>query len=329
MPTRLANFAHSATHPFAKAATRAATVVVAAAALLTGSHAMAQDRPVILITGYWPPTNNMVRQFSPSHAAPGGVPGSGWVGSDWEGRGYDIVSYFPEFPGQTGPNWGRGSGWLEVDYQDTAQDFEELTALHKPAAIITFSRANTSVGWEMEPATQRFRLPGEANPPGRNIPVYRADYSPTTSNERYPTNVPIATEPVGRIRNSTLPMQQIVTNISQQMTSAQASPFIAAYNPATPDTFDFGGEFLSGYIGYLGSWYQAQNAPGESRTPCFAAGHIHVGTNMTAPNAQLATEITLRTMTTYLDSLGVIPSPGPVALSAAALATLLPRRRRN
>jgi len=305
-------------------------MILAASAALTiaGSSAMAQDRPTILITGYWPPTNEMVRQWSPTHALPGGLPGSGWVGSNWEGRGFDIVSYFPEFPGQTGPSWGRGSGWLEVDYQDTAADFEEITSVHKPVAIITFSRANTSVGWELEPATQRFRLSGEANPPGRSVPLYAADYSTVASGERYPTNVPIATEPVGTIRNSTLPMQQIVDNVSQQMTSAQASPFIAAYNPANPDAFDFGGNFLSGYIGYLGSWYQARNQPGESSDPCYAAGHIHVGTNMTAANGRLATEITLRTLIGHLNTIGPVPSPGAAGLAMAGLVGLMARPKR-
>jgi hypothetical protein len=295
-----------------------------AAFVIAGSSAMAQDRPTILITGYWPPTNEMVRPWSPTNTLPGGLPGSGWVGENWEGRGFDVVSYFPEFPN----GFGRGSGWLEVDYQDTAADFEEITTTHRPVAIITFSRANTSVGWEMEPATQRFRLPGEANPPGRSIPTYTPDYSTVASGERYPTNVPIATEPVGTIRNSTLPMQQIVNNVSAQMTSAQASPFIPAYNPATPDTFDYGGAYLSGYIGYLGSWYQARNQPGETMDPCYAAGHIHVGQNMTVANGTLATEITLRTLIGHLNSLGPIPAPGASGLAAIGLAALMARPRR-
>ena len=295
----------------------------------SGRVAMGQDRPVVLLTGYWPPTNNMVRAFSPTHALPGGAIGSGWIGRNWEGRGFDVVSYFPEFPGQTGPNWGRGSGWLEVDYQDTANDFDEITSLHKPSAIITFSRGNTNVGWELEPATQRFRLPGEANPAGRNIPIYAADFSTSASGQQLPTNVPIVTEPVGNIRNSTLPMQQIVTSVRQQLTSAQADAFIAPYNPATPDTFDFGGNYLSGYIGYLGSWYQSRNAPGTGIHPCYASGHIHIGTNMTAANAELATRISLATLISHVSTLGPIPSPGTLGVGGLALVALMARPRRT
>ena len=50
----------------------------------------------ILITGYWPPTNEMVRHFSTD---PVQNP-LGWMGDNWEGRGYNIYSFFPEFPGR-------------------------------------------------------------------------------------------------------------------------------------------------------------------------------------------------------------------------------------
>src|SRR5262245_41383211 len=49
----------------------------------------------IMITGYWPPTNEMIREFSNN---PTQNPG-GWIGGNWEGRGYNVYAYFPEFPG--------------------------------------------------------------------------------------------------------------------------------------------------------------------------------------------------------------------------------------
>ena len=70
--------------------------------------------PHVLITGYWPPTNEMLRQWSQD---PEQNPG-GWVGENWEGRGYNIYAFFPEFPGGTGQN-PKGDGDFEVDYQDT------------------------------------------------------------------------------------------------------------------------------------------------------------------------------------------------------------------
>lgn len=50
------------------------------------------QRPIFLLTGYRPPTNEMVRHFASEP-----TPSSSWLGSDWEGRGYDIQAYFPEF----------------------------------------------------------------------------------------------------------------------------------------------------------------------------------------------------------------------------------------
>src|SRR6188474_964335 len=41
----------------------------------------AGSRPAILLTGYWPPTNEMIRHFSTD---PVQNPG-GWMGSNWEG----------------------------------------------------------------------------------------------------------------------------------------------------------------------------------------------------------------------------------------------------
>ena len=56
----------------------------------------------ILLTGYWPPSNEMLRKFSNN---PTQNP-AGWQGQNWEGRGYNIYAYFPEFPG--GPATRKG-----------------------------------------------------------------------------------------------------------------------------------------------------------------------------------------------------------------------------
>lgn len=271
----------------------------------------------ILLTGYWPPTNGMLRQWSTS---PTQNPG-GWQGLNWENRGYNIYSYFPEFPGGTGSN-PKGNGDFEVDYQDTAADWARITAEVKPVAIITFSRANTSIGWELEPAYQRFRLPGETQNIGRSVPTYVSDYL----GNRYPSDVPIALEPLGAIRESTLPMQAIVDAVDAGTADNLADPFIANYDPDNlSNGYDFGGGFLSGYIAYLGAWYQNTHSSPDSLYRTYAAGHIHVGLSMNLAAATQATEITLRTLTDYLD--GIIPAPSSAAILAAA-GVFLGRRRR-
>ena len=269
--------------------------VLPLAALALASPVLAQ-RPKILLTGYWPPTNNIVRQFSPNPAQ-----NPVYVGSNWEGRGYDIEAYFPEFAGPC-CNWGRGTGDFEVDYQDTAADWARITSQVRPIAIITFSRANTSIGWEMEPAYQRFRLSGESNPPGRTVPFYTADYS-VAPEPRFPTDVPIAAEPIGRIRESSLPMQRIVNAVEAQLPSTSIDPFIANYNPANPNAFDFGGSFLSGYIAYLGAWYHDDHSAPDDPFRNLAAGHIHVGQSLNQAIGIQAVEITLRELIAHLDDL--------------------------
>lgn len=296
----------------------ACAVATVALAVACVAPAIAQPRN-ILITGFWPPTNNMLRGFSPLL---GSNPG-GWIGQNWEGRGYNVYAHFPEFPGQTGPNWGRGSGDMEVDYQDVAADFARLTGDYRPVAVVTFSRANTARGWELEPAYQRFRLPGEpASVNGRAIPSYIPDYFGVT----VPVNVPIASEPLGRIRTSNLPMQAIVSAVATQVSSSLLNPFIDDFDPNSSSSDAFGGNFVSGYTGYLGTWYRDQNLPGQSATPVYAAGHIHVGTNVTPAAGELGTAVTLRTLMGHLDALGV-PTPGAASVLALWGLAAVGRRR--
>src|SRR4030042_6619592 len=87
----------------------------------------------IMLTGYWPPTNGMLRKFSTD---PNQNP-DGWQGQNWEGRGYDIYAYFPEFPGGTGSN-PKGNGDFEVDYQDVSADFWRITDQIHPVAIMSY-----------------------------------------------------------------------------------------------------------------------------------------------------------------------------------------------
>lgn len=307
--------------------TRAAVVLVAWVACVQTAWAQPDRMPApsygvghrnILVTGYWPPTNEMLRPFSRNSAQNPG----GWIGENWEGRGYDVHAYFPEFPGGTGSN-PRGTGDFEVDYQDTAADLERIINEFRPVAIVSFSRANTSIGWELEPAYQRFRLPGEAQLPGRSIPIYSQDYF----GNRYPTEA-LAGVPIGEVHVSNLPMTNIVSAVSSAIPSNQINAFIPAYNPATPDTFDYAGAFLSGYLPFLAARYRdSHNLPGDPYR-LVMSGHVHVGTSLNVGVGTQATMITLREVTRSLDFWdGPVPSPGAAAL--LALAVLAMRRGRS
>lgn len=269
-------------------------LAAAAAGLMLSNVASATNTNNILLTGYWPPTNEMLREFSRSPAQNSGL----WIGRNWEGRGFDVYAYFPEFPGGTTSN-PKGNGDFEVDYQDTALDWARIIAEVKPVAIVTTSRANTSVGWELEPAAARFRLSGELAPPGWNLSFYTNDYLTPTR----PTGTPIVAETIGQIRDNTLPMQAIVDAVAAEMTVGQADPFIQSYDPMNPSSFDFGGPFLSGYISYLGMWHQTLNNNDTVPFRCTVSGHVHVGMGMAVANARQAMKITVRTVATHVRTL--------------------------
>ena len=100
----------------------------------------------ILLTGYWPPSNEAIRSFSQNHL----LNPNGWIGGNWENRGYDIVSYFPIFTDADCESCGQGYGDLEVDYQDTSEDWWNIVDSINPIAIITFSRGYIDFSWELE-----------------------------------------------------------------------------------------------------------------------------------------------------------------------------------
>ncbi len=231
-------------------------------------QALGTARPVILLTGYWPPSNEMLREFSTS---PTQNPG-GWNGSDWEGRGYDVYSHFPEFPF----GLGQGVGDLEVDYQDTTTDFWQIADNLKPIAVITFSRGFPDEAWELEMNN-------------RNLALWIDDY--TTPLQPTPAP-PDASVPADAVRPSALPLQRIVDAVE-----------VANINNLTPyiDINGNGGGFLSEFIAYLGVWYQSLHASPSDPAWCVAAGHIHVGSLLGAPRARQATRQTLRAVMRYVD----------------------------
>lgn len=230
-------------------------------------------RPRLMLTGYWPPTNEMIRRFSTNPA----LNPDGWIGRNWEGRGYNIFSYFPEFDPPNCNQCGKGFGDLEVDYQDTTLDGKTIADTLDPVAIITFSRGFIDHSWEVE-MNQYNRL------------EWINDYL----DPRQPTPVPPdATVPADWLRLSGLPVQEIVDAID----AAQLG--LDPYINWTGD----GGGFLSEFAAYHGTWYQAAYASPKNPNWCVAGGHVHVGGEVDWDTATLATEVTVRTVLDYVDGL--------------------------
>tara|TARA_Y100000590_G_scaffold148772_1_gene170921 strand:+ start:317 stop:1750 length:1434 start_codon:yes stop_codon:yes gene_type:complete len=228
-----------------------------------------RDNPVILLTGYWPPTNEAVRPFSQNSL----LNPEGWIGENWEEYGFDIISYFPTFSPPDCESCGQGNGDFEVDYQDTSEDWWNIVDSLNPISIITFSRGYINYSWELEYKYYNwFNWINDFTPP----------YQPT------PTP-PDQDSPVNSMRFSSLPMTEIVDVVNSSDLGLNAYIDYAAG----------AGQYLSEFKGFHGVWYKALMDNIED-TPCYVAGHIHVGGLVDWDTAHEAVKITLRETINYI-----------------------------
>ena len=225
--------------------------------------------PNILMTGFWPPTNEMLRAFSPD---PDHNPGA-WIGANWQKRGYNVYAFFPEFP----DGLGKGEGDFEVDYQDTSGDFWPLVEQLEPIAIIAYGRSGNDHDWELEGGHRMYQpLSNWSND-------YLTPYDPTPE-------LPIANEPGGYERMSSLPIAEIVGAIEVEV------PGLYPYG-TTIDT----SRFLCDFMGYHVNWWHMTHA--DPHVPAWnpIAGFIHLGYAMTLEQAVAGTDVTLRVVIDHVD----------------------------
>jgi hypothetical protein len=226
--------------------------------------------PDVLLTGYWPPTNEMIRRFSPDLAQNP----QGWIGADWEERGYNVYAFFPEFP----QGFGKGVGDFEVDYQDTSGDWWRIIPQVRPIAIMTFSRASGNRDWIIEGGNRTY-------PAEQWTRDYQAPFQPTPE-------LPIMMmEPPYTERYSTQPMQAIVDAVRREVPTL--NPFIRPIDPSN---------FLSNFIGYHGNWYHALHPDRGDPEWTVTGGHIHVGFAMSLEEAEAAARVSVRVLLAHLDA---------------------------
>ena len=235
-----------------------------------------RDNPLILVTGYWPPTNEMIRHFSQNL----NLNPSGWEGENWENRGYDIVSFFPEFDPPDCSNCGIGYGDLEVDYQYTTEDYWPIVNNTKPLGIITFSRGFNNMSWELEMNTYNRT---------NWINDYLSPYQPIP-------NPPDEDSPVNYHRVTTLPIDQIKDAVNELNNGLDA--YI--------DYEGHAGAFLSEFMGFHGIWYKDLHQY-DDIDPCFSAGHIHVGGQVPINIAREGAEESIRVLIDYLNQFIYVP----------------------
>ena len=234
-----------------------------------------RDNPIIVVTGFWPPTNEMIRHFSQDT----NLNPAGWQGEDWQDSGYDIIAFFPEFEEPDCNSCGTGYGNFEVDYQDTSNDFWTIIDEINPTAIITFSRGYIDYSWELE-----FNYYNRTN----WYNDYVTPFLPTP-------NPPDVEAPAGFLRNSNLPMQEIVDDINYSGLG------LNSYIDINGDP----GSFVSEFMGYHGVWYRDLYEFDDS--PCYLAGHVHVGGLIDWDTAREATEITISAVIESLDEYSYVP----------------------
>ena len=233
-----------------------------------------RENPKIMVTGYWPPTNEMVRHFSQDLE----LNPAGWQGENWEGLGYDVVSFFPQFEPADCNNCGQGYGDLEVDYQDFSEDFWPIIETVQPVGIITFSRGFNDMSWELE-----------------NRLVNRTNWYDDYTSPLLPTpNPPDDTVENYHVRYTSLPVTDIINAI--QVAHIGLDPYLDNTNA---------GMFLSEFAGYHGVWYKEIYDEGVD-IPCFAGGHIHVGGQVDWDTAKVAAEVSIRTLINYVDQFMVM-----------------------
>jgi len=221
----------------------------------------------IMVTGYWDPTGRMIAPFSnSSYLNPGG-----WKGANWEGYGYNIYAFFP--------TPGTYNGTFEVDYQDTWEDFWNITAKIHPIAIISFGAG---------------RGPWEIEYNARNLDSWIDDEKPPYQPTPCP---PDDSVPPGYVRHSTLPVQAIADAVNNQ-TSIRA----------WIDWNGNPGAYLCEYMAYLGMWYQDMHNSTEDPYPCKAAGFIHVKSSIPVKDAMVAANITIRETIKYLLTINEAPA---------------------
>jgi hypothetical protein len=241
-------------------------------------------RKSVVLMGYWPPTNEMLRRFSDN---PLQNPGA-WEGEDWEGYGYDVYAFFPEFPPDGDPSndpigspgaVGSPEFDLRVDYQATSADFWRIVDEVRPNILLTTSRGG-SIDWELE-ALEGGHDGGDPTNPALD---WSSDGSGADIRPTMDTVEPRSWDAISTWRaGNTLPSQLPIDAIFDATTALGIAD-------VQIDTDGTSGNFLSGFLGLHGLYYQ-------SITPhSVAAGHIHVGFGLPTPTAETLLHTTLHTV---------------------------------
>jgi len=259
-----------------------------------GNPAATCVRKVVLM-GYWPPTNEMLRSWSTD---PVQNP-EGWIGANWGGYGFDVYAYFPEFPPDGNPandtigsagSVGSTTSDLQVDYQDTSADFWRIVDEQQPSILITTSRGG-AIGWEVE-AVEGGHDGGTDDPAADWKSDGYGEWTLPTQDSVDPRTWAAISEYRRGVRlASQLPMEAIVE-------AAGDLGLVSVEIDATGTS----GNYLSGFLGLHGLYYNHITASNV------AAGHIHVGIDVPTATARRLLEATLGAVLSSFEA-NTLPCP--------------------
>ncbi len=253
----------------------------------------APARPLILMIGYWPPTDvgNMLSAFSSRQQ---------YRKLNGQLTNYDVLALSATYAAPIGtwpepstwPFWGGGSGSFRVDYKNTADSFWDTVPGLAPVALLSFSWMGTPdsglPSWKIE-ADAVNRAQGDWITPIRynasgTTELYTIDapYIGGSSDDPSPFqgdgailgNPPDRTVPAGATRNG--------------LDAVTAAAIAAAVNTNTGLSAGLGppgsaGRYVSEFIGYHVAWYRSLNP-----SSCVFAGHTHVAEGTSAAIGETA-----------------------------------------
>jgi hypothetical protein len=247
------------------------------------------------------------------------------MGHNWNGLGHDVYAFFPEFPPDGEPfNDPFGSaGFIgspesdfRVDYQDTSVDFWSVMDSLHPVGIITFSWGGGDNRWEIERVDGGHA--GGSTPPVDWISDANGEPLPTQDSIDPRTWDAISTYRNGNQLRSQLPIHSIFAAASAL---GLADVFI--------DKTGTSGNYLSGFLALHALYYNSLHNDSNDPFRNIAAGHIHVGSGLTAANGRLLSEATLNQTLLHINRVAV-PEPGSTFLTGLVLAGMgLYRRGRS
>lgn len=250
------------------------------------------------------------------------------MGQNWNGLGHDVYAFFPEFPPDGNPfvpDTSGSAGFIgspesdfRVDYQDTSVDFWNVMDALNPLGIITFSWGDFDDRWEIERV--------EGGHYGGSTPSF--DWITDDDGELRPTQEsidPRSWDAISTYRDGNTLQSQLPIDSIFAATSALglADVFI--------DETGTGGNYLSGFLGLHGLYYNSLHNDPNDPFRNIAAGHIHVGSGLSVEDARVLSEVTLNQTLLYINGKSVpVPEPGSGLLTGLAFAAMgLYRRRRS